>query len=201
MLGLKLLRAWSLIVKHIPFFKKHSHHHEHHACTSNNHSKGHTHHKNAVNKNINHIGPERSKRSIPQKPHDEFIDKCDCHEDHMQGRIKSFFVHLRKFPLWAASIFGAILFGILEVPGDTFLISPSVLFLISLKTPVLMIGFYMFIFGLSKGAIIIPFLVSIGLIRRVIGSKVWEGSVKKITTILGFFLILWGVYLIWLYTL
>jgi len=201
LLGLKLLRVWSLLFRYIPFLNRHAHDHNHHSCGSHNHAQRHTHHKIPYKKSITHHDHDRSKRPNTRRTPDSFSDKYDCHEGDIQGRMQRLFVHLRKFPLWTASIIGAIFFGILEIPGDTFLISPSVLFLVSLKTPVIMIGVFMFIFGLSKGAIIIPFIVCIGLVKRVIGSNVWQRTVRKITMLLGFLLVIWGVYLIWLYSL
>ncbi len=205
LLGLKLLRVWSLVLRYTPFLNRYAHDHNHHSCASHAHTHTHSHssshHENFDKKSKTQHDPDGSRLHTAGRTPDGISDKCDCHEGDIQGRMQRFFVHLRKYPLWTASIIGAVFFGILEIPGDTFLISPSVLFLVSLKTPVIMIGIFMFIFGLSKGAIIIPFIVSIGFIRRVIDSNLWQRTVRKITTLLGFLLIIWGVYLIWLYSL
>lgn len=197
LLGFRLIGAVGWIRDRVPFVKNKEHDHCHHSHQSKH--AGHDHTRDMGddgNKGCHDMDSAGSRdshnRVSPQSG-------CECHEDHKKERTENFFRHLRKLPLWAASVIGGIFFGILEVPGDTFLILPSILILVSFKTPVLLIALFMFIFGLSKGSIIVPFLAGIGLIRRVFDSEGFKNRMRMGTVILGCILILWGVYLIWIY--
>jgi len=197
LLGLRLIGAADWIRNRFSFLKGRKHEHCHHSKRSNHADHDHIHYIGGGEEKFSHdIDSAESKNSANQ----EFpLGDCECHEDHKKERTEAFFRHLRKLPLWAASFVGGIFFGILEVPGDTFLILPSILILVSFKTPVLLIGLFMFIFGLSKGSIIVPFLAGIGFIRRMFDSEGFKNKMRMGTVVLGCILILWGVYLIWIY--
>jgi len=197
LLGLRLIGVVEWIRSHVPFVKNKEHEH----CRHSHHSK-HSDHGHARdmgddgNRGCHDMDSTGSRDSHDQGSP---LEGCECHEDHKKERTENFFRHLRKLPLWAASVIGGIFFGILEVPGDTFLILPSILILVSFKTPVLMIALFMFVFGLSKGSIIVPFLAGIGFIGRVFDSQGFKNWIRVGTVVLGCVLILWGVYLIWIY--
>ena len=184
LLGLKLVGAGSWIRRHMPFLKQHNHEHDHHSCGSKHHDNGHIHEESNGNTDIHHnLGSPKSKKQETSRRHKNHSEDCSCHKDGIQKRTENFFRHLRKLPLWAASVIGGSFFGILEVPGDTFLILPSILILVAFNTPVFLIGLFMFIFGLSKGSIIVPFLAGIGFIRRVFDSDKFQEKVRIITII------------------
>ena len=199
LLGLRLVGAGGWIRYLVPFLKKSKHEHCHHSHRS----------KHVDDEHIHNVGDDEKKfhqhqdsaESEKSDNHEGPFGDCDCHEDQKKKRTDNFFRHLRKLPLWAASVIGGIFFGILEVPGDTFLILPSILILVSFKTPVFLIALFMFIFGLSKGSIIVPFLAGIGFIRRVFDSERFKKKMRIGTIVLGCILTLWGAYLIWVYSI